>query len=47
MPANAAFTNLAGLFDQVPATQDIFLDSYHFADRGSLLIAQAIAETIP
>jgi hypothetical protein len=47
VPANAAFTNLAGLFDQVPATQDIFLDSYHFADRGSLLIAQAIAETIP
>jgi len=46
MPANAAFTNLAGLFDQVPATQDIFLDSYHFGDRGSLLIAQAIADGI-
>lgn len=47
VPANAAFTNLAGLFDQVPATQDIFLDGCHFADRGSFLIAQAIAETVP
>ena len=47
LPANAAFTNLAALFDQVPATQDVFLDSYHFGDRGSLLIAQAMAETIP
>ena len=34
VPANAAFTNLAGLFDRVPETQDIFLDSYHFGDRG-------------
>ena len=29
-----------------PETQDIFLDSYHFGDRGSLLIAQAIVEAI-
>jgi hypothetical protein len=47
VPANAAFTNLAGLFDRVPETQDIFLDSLHFGDRGSLMIAQAIVETIP
>jgi len=46
-PANAAFTNLAGLFDRVPETQDIFLDGAHFGDRGSLMIAQAIVETIP
>lgn len=46
VPANAAFTNLAGLFDHAPETQDIFLDSYHFGDRGSFLIAQAIAEAI-
>src|SRR5262245_14918803 len=47
VPANAAFTNLAGLFDRVPETQDIFLDGCHFGDRGSLMIAQAIVETIP
>ena len=35
------------LDSRVPETQDTFLDSYHFGDRGSLLIAQAIAETIP
>jgi hypothetical protein len=46
VPANAAFTNLAGLFDRVPETQDIFLDSLHFGDRGSLMIAQAIVEGI-
>ena len=27
-----------------PTTQDIFLDSLHFGDRGSLMIAQAIVE---
>jgi len=46
LPANGAYTNLIGLFDATPATEDIYLDSVHFGDRGNLRIAQAIVDTI-
>jgi hypothetical protein len=47
LPANAAFTNLSGVVDAVPADQDVFLDSYHFADRGNELIAKAMVAALP
>lgn len=43
---NAAYTNLAGIFDAVPATDEVFLDGAHFGDRGNLRIAQAIVDAI-
>ncbi|MGH7897819.1 MAG: hypothetical protein ACREQQ_07695 [Candidatus Binatia bacterium] len=46
LPPNAEFTDLTTLFDQVPATQEIFVDSFHFGDRGNLAIAEAMAKAI-
>ena len=46
LPDNVAYTNLRGIFDALPADQDVFLDSYHFGDRGNDLIARAIAQAL-
>ena len=43
---NVAYTNLRNIFDDVPADQDVFLDSYHFGDRGNDLIARAMAQAL-
>lgn len=36
------FVDLSGLFDEVGEDEDIFLDSYHFGDKGHLRIADAL-----
>ena len=46
IPANASFTNLHPVFDETPQTEEIFLDSFHFGDRGNLIIAQAMVDAI-
>ena len=46
LPDNVAYTNLRGIFDALPADQDVFLDSYHFGDRGNDLIARAMAQAL-
>jgi hypothetical protein len=40
------FVDLAGLFDADGADQEIFLDSYHFGDRGNRHIAEALFAAI-
>lgn len=40
------FTDLSGAFDQHGSNDEIFLDSYHFGDRGNEIIARAILNTI-
>jgi lysophospholipase L1-like esterase len=39
---NFTYLNLAGVFDQMSGQEDIFLDSYHFGDKGNELIARQI-----
>lgn len=46
LPPNASFTDLSGLFDAMPETPEVFLDFYHFGDRGNLMIAQRMADVI-
>lgn len=36
------FINLAPVFDGAGATEEIFLDSFHFGDRGNRLLAEAL-----
>jgi lysophospholipase L1-like esterase len=36
------FTDLSGVFDTLGADTEIFLDSYHFGDRGNEIIARAL-----
>lgn len=45
-PANAAFTNLRSVFDRSPQTEEIFLDNFHFGDRGNQAIAEAMLNAI-
>jgi hypothetical protein len=40
------FVDLAGLFDADGADQEIFLDSYHFGDRGNRRIAEELFAAI-
>ncbi|MGH7898976.1 MAG: hypothetical protein ACREQQ_13555, partial [Candidatus Binatia bacterium] len=44
--ANAAFTDLKTVFDRMPATEEVFLDNFHFGDRGNLAIAEAMVNAI-
>lgn len=46
LPSNVAYTNLSGIFDELPEEQDVFLDSYHFGDRGNDQIATAIVAAL-
>ena len=46
LPSNVTFTNLSAIFDDLPEEQDVFLDSYHFGDRGNDLIATAIVRAL-
>ncbi len=43
---NFHYINLSGVFDGMAAAEDIFLDSFHFGDKGNRLIAQAMAEAL-
>lgn len=39
---NFKFVDISGVFDRSDAQNDIFLDQFHFGDKGNALIAQAI-----
>jgi hypothetical protein len=39
---NYYYVNLTGIFDRLDDRQDIFIDSYHFGDKGNDMIAQQI-----
>ncbi|MHB8811206.1 MAG: SGNH/GDSL hydrolase family protein [Desulfobulbaceae bacterium] len=41
-PENFTYINLADAFDQLGAQEDVFLDSYHFGDKGNEMVAQQI-----
>lgn len=43
---NYRFIDLSTSFGEIDADTEMFVDSYHFGDRGSSLIAQALAEQI-
>ncbi len=36
------FINMAGIFDELQADNELFIDSYHFGDKGNEIIAQHI-----
>lgn len=38
------FSDLRSVFDSLPSDNEIFLDSYHFGDKGNQIIAQAMFE---
>lgn len=39
---NFHYVNLANVFDTLDAQEDIFIDSYHFGDKGNDIIAANI-----
>jgi hypothetical protein len=43
---NFHFADLSTGFDQRTAGDEIFLDSYHFGDRGNRIMAEEIFEVI-
>jgi hypothetical protein len=42
LPANVSYSDLSEVFDSVPQDETVFLDSFHFGDRGNSIIAAAI-----
>jgi len=40
------YVDLAGAFDGRPATEELFLDSYHFGDRGNELLAERLLQAL-
>lgn len=40
------FFNLSSVFDQLPSSDEVFLDSCHFGDKGNQIIAQAMADSM-
>ena len=40
------FIDLASVFDEAGATEQIFLDSFHFGDRGNRLLAEALYQEL-
>ncbi len=40
---NFRFVDLSGVFDSLGPDQEIFIDSYHFGDRGNEVLARALA----
>jgi lysophospholipase L1-like esterase len=40
---NFHFVDLTDVFDSLPASEEIFIDRYHFGDKGNQIIAQALA----
>jgi hypothetical protein len=39
---NFTYINLSGIFDQMDDQEDVFLDSYHFGDKGNEMVARQI-----
>lgn len=39
---NFTYINLVGVFDQMDDQEDIFLDSYHFGDKGNEIVARQL-----
>jgi hypothetical protein len=46
LPPNTTYANLSGVFDSLPETTEVFLDSYHFGDRGNSILAGRIAAAL-
>jgi len=46
VPANVAYTDLSEVFDGVAQQDTVFLDSFHFGDRGNAIIADAIEKAL-
>ena len=42
----APAADLNGIFDHAPQDPSVFLDSFHFGDRGNLAVAQAMVDSI-
>lgn len=43
---NFRFLNLSGVFDQLSQTEELFIDQFHFGDKGNRIIAQAMAPAV-
>ncbi len=43
---NYTFMDLSSIFDHLTENDEVFLDSYHFGDRGNEIVAQAIYQRI-
>jgi len=43
---NFSYFNLSDMFDKLPASEALFVDSYHFGDKGNEMIAEKIFEKI-
>ena len=43
---NFDYIDLSGVFDTFTDEDEIFLDSYHFGDRGNEIIAKAVLKNI-
>lgn len=43
---NFTYINLSGIFDQMGKDEDIFLDSYHFGDKGNEIIARQMFDRL-
>lgn len=43
---NFKFIDLSGVFDRYGAEDDMFLDQFHFGDKGNAVIAQAILDSL-
>lgn len=44
--SGADFADLSGVFDGLDTAEEIFLDSYHFGDRGNRIVAERLAEWV-
>ena len=43
---NFEYVNLVGVFDGLSGADDVFVDSYHFGDKGNEMVAEAIFDRI-
>jgi hypothetical protein len=46
LPPNTAYTNLRTVFDVLDEHADVFVDAFHFGDRGNEIIATAIVDAL-
>lgn len=46
LPPNTAYTNLRAVFDALDDHVDVFVDAFHFGDRGNEIIARAIIDGV-
>lgn len=43
---NFEFVDISGVFDRYQSEDDVFLDQFHFGDKGNAVIAQAIIDSL-